>query len=51
MDEEDIPASFPGEEEWEAFADHDDLENEPACKCCLLFYTFKQKKKNVGKAY
>jgi hypothetical protein len=45
MDEEDILADFPGEEEWEAFADHDDMANEPTCKPRVLFYTLEQKKK------
>jgi hypothetical protein len=37
MDEEDILANFPREDEWEAFADHDDLANGSACKSGILF--------------
>jgi hypothetical protein len=46
MNEEDILADFPEEEEWEAFADDDILADEPTPKHHLYFYT-----KNVAKAY
>ena len=51
MDEKNIPANCPGEEEWEAFANDDDLANKPAPNCRSLFYTLEQKKTIVHKAY
>jgi hypothetical protein len=44
VDEEDIPANFPEE-------DNDLLESEPVCECHLLFYTLEKKRKIVHKAY
>ena len=51
MDEKNIPANCPGEEEWEAFANDDDLANKPAPNCRLLFYTLEKKKTILHKAY
>jgi hypothetical protein len=31
MDEKDIPGNFPGEEEWEAFAHHDETNDYFKC--------------------
>jgi hypothetical protein len=50
MDEEDIPANFLEEEEWEAFTDNYEVANEPTPKHHLLFYTLEQKEKNVHEA-